>query len=174
MNWFLDSKLTFRLTTPVAEVAARQRALDFLKVEGYREIVEKGQSLTAQRGAWRDFLLGGDPRRIPHRVLIEGEKVTYQVTSRFLWFTAADRDVFRTEARMMAAFIEGTQPDGPTMAEVQKYRFKTDLRNMVVMLVLFGVAIAVMLAISNDFKRKFSPPPPSIDWLTNSHPHTKR
>lgn len=174
MNWFLDSKLTFRLTASASEPAARQRVLDFLKAEGFRDVVEQSQSITARRGAWRQFFLGGDPRRIPHVAQIEGDKITYKVASRFLWFTAADNDVFRTEARILAAFMEGRAPEGPTMAEVQKFRFKTDLRNTVVMCLLLAAVLGGMLAISHYYKKHLNAPMAPTQWFEEHGPRPNR
>ena len=133
MNWFLNSRVKFRLPTPPSTEPERQRIVDFLKTEGYSNIVDKNHVISAQRGTFVKVLFGTDPRCIPHSIRIEGDSVFYKIFSCFLWLKESDYDVFRTEARMLAGVIQNNSIEGPSMAEVQKCRFKADMVQIAIM-----------------------------------------
>lgn len=177
MNWFLNSKMKFRLPAPPATESERQRIVDFLKAEGYSDILDQNHIISARRGSFVKIIFGTDPRCIPHRIRIEGDCVFYKIFSCFLWLKESDYDVFRTEARMLAGVIKNNSIEGPSMAEVQKCRLKADRVQIAIMLGVFVLSLTAMLLISKEIAKRQVPvakpiPAPMRTITTPTKPHT--
>ena len=146
MGLFTRTILSFEFPVDVADGRARDKIAALLDRERYRHIRIDPSFVYAKRGSWFGWLIGGDPRRLPHTIRIEAGSICYSITTQLLlWFTDADRRVFQAECEFLLAAVEGRTLHDTSMQEVQRARLKTDIRNWMIFVVV--VAIIVMIII---------------------------
>lgn len=129
---------------------ARARAKEFLARQGFRDLVETDNRISASRGSRFHslFNVGGDPRRNAHTIeLVEDPpvlRVRMVIASWFSLGTKYDTAVFTAELGMLKRFVESGQLDDTPLREAQREQMRSDLRTVALGLIV-GIAIGAIV-----------------------------
>jgi len=152
-RFFGVTQLTFRLPTETENDEMRRLTAEFLAAQGYRDVSAGVESVTAERGRWTGRWRGGDPRRVPHTAAVRQGFITYRIRAQLGLGSDSDVAVFATEAAMLGAKLTGKHYEGLTMEEVQRARFRADVRRTIVLvfvllalLVIFGALLGLLVS----------------------------
>ena len=145
MSLINPTRLSFECSPELSADDSRPAVSEFLTKADYREIHGDSSGLRAKRGSWWGWFTGGDPRRLPHSILVHGNRVSYEVVTQLVLFSPADRGVFQTEFQSLLSSVLGNVPPARTMEEAQRVRRRTDFRRLLIIAIATAVlAFAVL------------------------------